>query len=289
MAGFYPDVPAPRMAYDRDGTALLQVYAGGSTQLAQSSLENINSDNNSAIYSAYANNIPPRQFVLIFPQHRDIHGYFSAIYTNWTSSNIQTSPNSTNGIDGNWTTQTSVPNRTSVSVAYRTSITAVNWTNVKAIKIGWYSTSGSADTASFSALHLFGVLSNFTGVDGLRIWHPTLDEPLDDAVAADGAWFDFGDAARNTSAERQFRVKNNSTGLTANSINVTSGTLTDASPSVPPQFTFSDGGAFTTSLNIGNLAPGAISPTITYRRTTPSNAALSLWTVRIMCEPLSWT
>lgn len=289
MAGFYADVPAPRMAYDRDGTVLVQVYAGAATTLAQSSIENINSESDSAIYSTYANDIPPRQFVLIFPQQRNIAAFFSAVRASWTSCQIQTSPDTTNGIDGTWTTQTSVPDRTSVSIVHRTAVTTVNWTNVKGLKIGWFSTSGNAQRADFYALHLFGRATDISSLDMLRPWHPTLDEPLDDLNSADGAYLDWGDVARGTTQDRTFRIKNNSATYSANDIVVTAQALTNTTPSVPAQMTFSTGGAFSTSLNIGALAPGALSSMITIRRTTPTNAVLSLWTVRVVADPGSWS
>ena len=84
-------------------------------------------------------------------------------------------------------------------------------------------------------------------------------------------------------------MKNNSATLTANSIQLSTTVLTNTTPSLVNQFEYSDGGAFAQTLDIGNLAPGAISPLITVRRNTDISATLSVWTARIDIEPTSWS
>ena len=112
---------------------------------------------------------------------------------------------------------------------------------------------------------------------------------LDDNTFEDGTHIDWGDTVRGTSADRTFRVKNNSATLTANSIQLSTTVLTNTTPSLVNQFEYSDGGAFAQTLDIGNLAPGAISPLITVRRNTDISATLSVWTARIDIEPTSWS
>jgi hypothetical protein len=118
----------------------------------------------------------------------------------------------------------------------------------------------------------------------LELWHPTLDEKLPPA------FFDWGDVPRSSSADRSFRVKNLSAVQTARSTRVAMEILTDSpAPSVVAQHTLSfGGGSFVPQVNIGDLAPGAISPAVTLRRVTPSNAVLSLWSFRVFAESTDW-
>ena len=77
--------------------------------------------------------------------------------------------------------------------------------------------------------------------------------------------------------------------MTAGSTRVAMEVLTDASPSVPAQHTLSyAGGSFLAQVNIGDLAPGAISGPVTMRRVTPTDAALGLWTFRVFAESTDW-
>ena len=66
--------------------------------------------------------------------------------------------------------------------------------------------------------------------------------------------------------------------------------LTDGSPSVPGQHTLSfGGGSFLSQVNVGDLAPGAVSGIVTFRRVTPSNAQLGLWSFRVFAESTAWS
>jgi hypothetical protein len=234
------------------------------------------------------NEISPGYTTLIFPELRDIIGYYvrfeGQVGTN--SLGIWTSLNTTNGADGTWTNQGNWVNGSATVASMRTAIQAVNFLGIKAIAFGGQPSGGWWE---HSVLHVYGTIATGQTPDRLRFWHPTLDEALDDNTSADGAWLDFGDATRSTTADKTFRIKNNSSTLTANGINLTTAALTDASPTLPAQFTYSDGGAFSTSLGVGNLAPNTLSAVITIRRTTPSNAALSLWTARVTADPTSWS
>lgn len=284
MAGNYPDVPAPRMALDVDGTIGFHVLkAGGAiTTLTGANMIALNDEGGNTSYGP----VGTSWFGYIFPQFRDLSGVFMAANTVY-SDIAQTSVDTTNGFDGTWVTAlnpaTSRANAlTPLSPDYRANITALSSTNVKAFR--W---TGANNTVY--ALHLYGSISAGQTPDRLRMWHPTLDQPLDDATSADGAHLDWAEVTRSTTADRTFRVKNNSATLTANSIALTSSALTDATPSLPPQITYSDGGAFATTINIGNLTPGVISSLLTVRRTTSSTAALGLWNWRTIAEAGSWT
>ena len=285
MAGFYADALAPRMAFDIDGTVGFILSGNGSgsvTQMTAGELANLNDQSTSTI-TLPANGT--YSWGLIFPELRDVKGIIHAITNGW-SSQVQSSTDTTNGLDGTWITQiASLPTPSPLDqVVVRTNVQSCNINAVKAIRIN----SPTSGNRLAYWLHLYGSITDNTGLDKLRMWHPTLDEPLDDSTSADGSHLDWAEVTRGTTADKTFRIKNNSATLTANSISLTTSVPSDASPAIGPQITYSDGGAFATSINIGNLSPGAISPLITVRRTTSSTAALSLWTWRTITEAGSW-
>lgn len=164
--------------------------------------------------------------------------------------------------------------------SYRASITPYTLTGVKGIRLGF---SSGTFTCSVRGWHIYGTITTGIDLDRLELWHPTLDERVS------GAYFDWGDAQRTTNATKTFRVKNLSPTLTANSIDITFQTLTDSTPTYVSMHTFSDGGAYAGTINIGNLAPGATSGIITIRRDFPANAPLGLWAGRINTTAGSWT
>jgi hypothetical protein len=280
------------MAYDLDGSVGGWMYYGGSiSEWSAGQMTDWNRESGTAVPYNGFNGQSGYAFVL-FPQLRDLVGYafWARSDTGWNVGALQTSTNTTNGYDGSWTTV--LPTFTSNGswsgpAAARTAIRSVTANGIKAVRFESPNTGGNS--ARMEGLHLYGRISNGQTADRLRFWHPTLDEALDDNTAADGAWLDWAETTRGTSADKTFRIKNNSSTLTANGIVLTTSALTDTTPSVPPQMTFSDGGVFSASLNIGNLAPGALSSVITIRRTTPANAILSLWWARIKCDPTSWS
>lgn len=281
MAGFYSDVPAPRMAYDIDGTLLLLTdKVNAPSEITGAAKTSANDESNGSFSSG-------NWAVLLFPELRNIAGFLFRHGTATNSGTVETSADTTNGNDGTWTVRTSAfPMNTVSGTTHRTAIVPVSYNGVKAIRFHANSLGGDQN---YYGIHIYGTKADFTGLDTLRIWHPTLDEPLDDNASTDAAHLDWGDVVRGTSADRGFRIKNNSATLTANSVTILTGVLTNTTPTIESQITYSDGGAFASSLNIGNLAPTAISPVITVRRTTSQTAALNVWTWRTIAEAGSWT
>lgn len=275
MAGNYPDVPSWRMAYDRDGTQMFSQNGAIVTQRTSAEMVILNTDN--AFQSGVSGPASwwPDNTVFIFPELRDVDAAY--VYTAWTSSAMQmwTSVDTTNGVDGTWVSQGTIANGRDNPVAHRTAITSKTILAVRAVKIqgqNWY-----------HRMHLYGEPAPGENPDRLELWHPTLNQRVGPA------YFDWGDVPRGSTADRTFRVKNLSSTLTASSIRVAMESNADTTPSVPGQHTLSaDGTTFLAQVNIGNLAAGAISSTITLRRVTPTNAVLSLWQFRLFAEANSW-
>lgn len=284
MAGNYVDVPSWRMAFDRDGTVGATINPSlVITQMTGTEMSTINDESNSSAVTAY---LGGTKFVFIFPEKRDLDGYFIASTgaSGSTIGPIEVSTNSTNGVDGTWT-QIQANYTQNDGTQWRTQIRSATALAIKAVR---FVVTTGIDVIALRAVHLYGEIAPGENPNRLILWHPTLNQRIGPA------YFDWGDVPRSSSADKTFRVKNNSSTLTANSIRVAQEILTDASggsPSVVGQHTLStDGTTFVAQVNVGNLAPGAIySGTVTLRRNTPSNAQLGLFAHRVFAEANSWT
>lgn len=284
MAGSYADVPGPRMAYDRDGSIGFFIdEANNVSALSQGELNNGNDENTGSTMKSYGVTFGATTQLLgiIFPELRDIAGLYIAM--SHPSGQVQTSVDTTNGLDGTWVNRgtTSSFNKSNVVTEYRLGITAVSWGAVKAVRFA-QNNSGSRTINTF---HLYGSITSGQNPDRLRLWHPTLDQEVG------GAYFDWGNVPQSSSADRSFRVKNNSAALTANGITVAFSALSDTSPSVVGQHLVEKSSApgFGASVVLSSLSPGAISEVLTVRRVSPSNAVLSLWWARVTAVASSWT
>lgn len=290
MAGIYPDVPAPRLAYDTDGSKALIIIPGTNeiTELSKSQRQIINNESVDSIAGG------ARYFVVIFPTITKLYGYFiSAAGDDGVDNlNISFSSNTTNGVDGTWTTPVNVTNYYPVSPFYRNNITNLATpTDAIAVKVYLNSTYFNITYTSYmAALHLYGIPNTAQKLD---FWHPTLDQ------AITGSYFDFGDIAQGTSTIKEFRLKNFSL-ENASQVRVSLEALTDVSPSTLLQHSLSlDGTTWFSYIDLPetlgiaiksvNDAPNNISPKIYFRRNTSSSAALGLYTARIVVNTGVWS
>jgi hypothetical protein len=130
-------------------------------------------------------------------------------------------------------------------------------------------------------LHLYGSRPT-TSVDRLAFWHPTTDQAIGTAD------LDFGDIAQGTSVTKQFRIKNISGTLTANSITLQVSDLLPEYTGTGLQVS-TDNVTYQNSVNIGNLASGIISPTLYVRRTVPGAETTTQRQARLLAHAASWT
>lgn len=284
MAGNYPDVPGTRMVYDRDG---VQVYKIDSTnvvtQFTSSQIANLNDEDDDAPVSINGQNGNGRLFIF-FPELRDLSGFYATMAGGQGTMTVEVSVDTTNGLDGQWLAiwgPGPVPVQT-VRPNYRTGIVSVARNGIRGIRFS--SVSGIGNGVAYSAIHLYGSISTNQNPNRLAIWDPAGD------FAARGAYFDWGNTPRGSSADRTFRVKNMSSSRTANAINLSLDAATDTVPSVPGQYLLSaDGTTFSGQITIGDLGPGGLSPVLTIRRVTPTDATLSVWAARLIAEASSWS
>lgn len=280
MAGFYPDYPSWRMAWDRDGTTMYQMDGNSMTpvEVSHADILKLNNELGDSV------NFENKWVVIIFPELRDLDGLFISHTENSRSFNLHVSADTTNGVDGTWTLVNAeqISYNGTVKPNYRLQILSETVLAIKALKFQVGPNDFYSD-GYVESIHLYGEPAPGENPHRLEIWHPTLDERVPPG------YFDWGDVPRGSTEDRPFRVKNMSPTMTANSIRVYLDVLTDTAPSVPGQHLISQGGSFLAQQNIGSLAPESVSAPLTMRRITASNATLSLWDFRLLAESQNWT
>lgn len=282
----YPHPPGHRMAYDRDGSVVLIITGGTPSQQSSTVAVHLNDEDS---VGGIESGTPVFQIAVLFPQLRDLAAYWvlASQYpiSPWTASALETSPDTTTGVDGTWTSRAAPFLYTDSSVAtpyYRNSIRQLSVAGIKAVRFTFSQTGGY--DANVFGLHLYGDISAGSEGDCLQLWDPAIDQRI--AAAA----LDFGDVPRSNVSQKQFRLKNRSATKTANSVVVGLEALTDATPSLGSQHQFSlDGSTWASTVTVTAIAPGAISPIVYVRRSTDAAAALSVWAARITAVAGSWT
>lgn len=291
MAGNYPDVPGHRFVMDRDGTQIYRISPTNViSQLTPTQVQGVQDESDSTITPNVGG--PTGRVVVYFPEQRSISGIFARGSSAVPSTPLYPMPleyseNTTNGLDGTWTSTSAIGGPGSVGAPgvtipdYRALITPLALSNVRALRI---SSAQLSYDWHLRTLHIYGSIPTAGSPNRLAIWNPALDEPIG------GAYFDWGDSPRSSSADRTFRVKNLSGSLTANNITVSFDALTDGAPAVAGMHLVSDDGTtFAATELIASLAPGAISSVLTLRRVLPSNAPLGLWAPRIHAVADTWS
>lgn len=286
MAGFYMDAPNDRVAWDRDGSVLTYITDGGSV-LAQSA--SVRRALNSESESGTATISSQRRVAVVFPVPMDCSAVFLA--TNFTTPLvIETSKDTTNGLDGTWSSQflTGLNTQRDVKPNYRLA-SALYLLQPNSTSSDLRGIRFSGVTNNFAGLlrafHIYGTPSSAATTDRLALWHPTND------VKVPPTWFDWGNVPRSSSADRLFRIKNLSADLYAQDIDVYIDALTPGTPSVVSMHTLSEdnGVSFFTGLNLASLAPGEISPVLILRRVVPADALVSVWSARIAADVNLWS
>lgn len=293
MAGSFPDVPGPRMSYDKDGSAVVKynTITDEVTTVPTLNVTKLNSEDNLA---ALTINTEPtsEEFYLgiMFPEERSIDGIFVCgvlpvvgAPDQFMDIDVEYSTNTTTFLDGTWTSVvTELPFATKTKTAYRSTIAPLSIPSAIAIRI--IDRANSGNTGQIKNLHLYGSIINDS--DRLAFWHPVDDIPLP------GAFLDYGNAKQSTYVTKEFRLKNLSTVATATDIRISTQALTDTVPTNVSQHKLS----YTDITNdpttqpyadfiiIDSLDPGEITEKIQYKRETLSNAIVSTWSVRLFAD-----
>lgn len=294
MAGSYPDVLTNRMVLDRDGSALYTIAGDARTTLTNDDLKVVNNEASDDLGLT----TDVEAYLLAFPELRDVNGLYlgfaQAVADDWIDVVVEGSSDTTTGLDGIWSV-IYASNRVEDGVStgwwghtaagdYRRYIRAIApVTGLRALKIGITPETPGTTAWRLKSLHVFGDVSAEQNPHRLALWHPTMD------MRMPGGHLDWGDVPFSSSAEKQFRVRNVSPRKRADAVVVSVDTLTDATPSVPPQFLLSYGGsAYAASVTIPSIAPEASSAKVTMRRVTPSTAASGAWAARVVTSTGAW-
>ncbi len=282
MAGLYVDVPGRQFPIDRDGSIVFGHNSSTPTVLTLGQVQELMNENE----SVYALSTNFTYHGVLFPQLRTVTGFY--VHSAGTAFNAQTSTDTTNGLDGVWTTRAS-------------SLTASGSSGTPPYRVSFHGTGGLATTPVlpytgvkairfeipgqrwFLTMNIYGSIPVGTTPDRLTLWHPTLDQELG------AAGLDYGETTRTFTYDKTFRVKNLSATLTANTIVVSTAALYDTSPTVLSQMTLSQGGSFASTQTITSLAPGAISAVCTLRFIVSSTATVAPWRQRVLALAGTWT
>lgn len=135
-------------------------------------------------------------------------------------------------------------------------------------------------------VHLYGEGDTGAQIDRLTLWRHDM------GVEVPPGWFDWGNVPQGSSAQKVFRVHNESATATAAGVTVDAvPALSNTSPAPDASLLFSQDAGVTwlSTAQITLLSPGATSPPILVRRVTPLDAALSNWAPRITAEVGEWT
>ncbi len=279
--------PDRRMAYDADGSTVLVRYptAGDpSTKDLDSyhgagSIAGLNDEDNTGFNP---DNSSPVEVIILFPELRDITAYLIGLDPSAAAilDAVEVSADTTTGTDGTWTPHGSPgPFTVDVFADYRDP-TLWSQSGVRAIRCRISALTASGER--WAAFHVWGAIAAGESPDRLE-W-------IDDGTGNPFATaYDYGDTPRGSSEDVDVRLRNLSATLTANSVDVTAESLYSPGGNDPASwFTFSDGGAFVSSLNIASIGPGA-EVTITVRRVTPASVSPNKHAPRLKATVGSWT
>ena len=287
----WPALPGTRAVYEKDGSIVLQwgnAYA--MKTFTQSEMALINGHGSGVGAGAVGGS--QTTIAIAFPEPRDLKGIFlsTAGENNVGTWQVWTSADTSNCIDGTWTNQgsfTNDPHSGSVQTIYRASINAFPVNGIRGVRLignaGGYTFQGGPTIYAF---HVYADISGATAGHRLQLWHPTLDRPL---TATE---LDWGDTPRGSSADKTFRVKNMSGTLTATGVTVTPYNTSSANASPSPSTLMSlstDGSTFGSSINVGSLSPGSITPVYTVRRIIPDTYGLGPWQPALWADATAWS
>ncbi len=301
MAGAYPDNPSRRLAWDETAPAVFEALdtPGGQgksvgtvptvpyTLMGQSDIDKLNREGFvlSTTTVRRTGNNHGAWIILMFEEAKDIDGGFAwmtvdAERTHW----IAYSTNTTQGLDGTWTTLGITTTHGSPGEfaappgdGYRDLISSVAVSGVRSLMIY----GGADDVIEWWTYHFYGVPDAGETPDRLLFLDP------DDSDNEFTKPLDYGDIERGETFDDTFKVRNNSSSLSANTVQLTGQDLFGGAGG---WLTYSDGGSFQATLSIGNLASSTTyGSTITVRNIVPTGTVLGTYVARTRITAASWT
>lgn len=282
MAGSYPNSPSRRMALDGDGSILVARRTDGSVVTDEATgPEQANTqreDGQTTFWQIAGGSAPSMYCFWIFPELREIDGAHAGGRGSEHFTNFQTSVAASTPWGGTWVTQSATPGWVDNLAldGYRT-VTSLAVSNIRATRF----TTATNSSDQVGAYHIYGEISPGETPDKLLI----IDENT-------GLEFvlpqDYGDIARGSSEDIEIRIRNDSAGLTANTVQYTAEDLTGGSGG---WYTFTLPGlsVFAATQQITSIAPATTTGIITARRITPGTEDLLLHSARLYANTASWS
>lgn len=316
MAGSYPDAPSFRIAYDEDGTVMIEMRSandqpfGGDlagrfnamflppTELVTADKEEFNDEDSVTQRNSGGPGSPDWSYSWIFPEKRDIFGFFGYAAHNGAQrvKELESSTNSNNGITGDWVQLDDVVNTPdgglvdwSVEQSYREFIEQVDSTGARSLRVRMEPGKGApsaADQCHFKAFHIYGTIADSANPDRLLF--------IDDGTGlAYDEVQDWGDIPRGSVHDKKIRILNNSATLAATSNVISFEALYQAGHE---WYTIRDDSLastlMSTSITIdGPIAAGArypVSTSLTLRLTVPDDEDLGPNSARLHLETGTW-
>lgn len=292
-AGSYANVPSRRMAYDADDSVVAGLHSDTTAQsdgvpvpeaYTEHTVGNVQAMNDEEVASVLSGSANTTLiWGILFPELREIDGYF----WNWTTNDLAQdwlyeSADTTNLRDGSWSAVGSQVRNTSTTLeAYRTSITSAALSSRRAIVAHLRHAGGVGDTLISYRFHVYGEISSGETPDRL-LW-------VDNGTGSEfGLPIDYGDVPRGSAREYEVKLRNNSSSLQANSVQVTAEDLYGGSGS---WYTFKEaGGSFSSTLSLASaISSSSDSPVITIRQNIPDSAVAQLHAARAYVSVGSWS
>lgn len=255
-------------------------------ELTESELQNLTNFNTNTAVSVGPNlwSSAGAFIGILFDEPYDLAAHIGHItQTNTDHRSWYYSTDTTNLVDGTWTQVTT--GMTGGQTALKENgPTLLSVLGVKGVRLR----SNGSDAFSSNEFHQFRSFLLWGSPSAeppeshrLAMWDPTTDVPLPNAA------LDLDDIVQGNTATATFRVKNRSATKTAEGVVISANANTDTTD-MATDVTFNDGTGAVASLNIGDLAPGAISAVITLSRPTAADEALGTDHCAVYVTPTSW-
>lgn len=270
----YPVTVRPRRPYDSDGTLVRTVT--GVTPSVPSGAD-IGELNGSSATGGIAVGAAD-WLAVVFPSLITLDALFvaHAAASNLAGVAVQISADTTNGGDGAWvpagTTIAYRGDQVASTATWRANLTTGLSLYCKGLRIG-------PVTTAWRTLHLHG---GGPGEDpeGLIIRSSAY-------AALPGGTVDWGVSPRGSSADRQVVVANTST-LAAQGVVLSVEAAEDSAGFAIQHYLSLDGRNFTATVDLGSIAGGSRSASVTVRRVTPSTATTGARAARLAATATTW-
>lgn len=294
MVDSLPVLPGRRFMYDIDGTYVSRTPTNGGTFTALDATLLNDEDGDYTDFWGYRGYNVWVDVAFAFPEPRDVYGYYIRWGgTNNTNNRIFTSTDTIDGSDGTWTdvqqwtqpvagTYGANGGAQALDPYYRTAIQTTNLIGVKGIRFRFWETNDYYFGRLWN-VHLYGQTSTAESTDRLEFWDPSLSQQ------ASRNLFNFGDVAQGTINTRQFRLKNLSATKTATGVTVSAnnGPGGDAGLAGGMKFS-SDGANYTSTLNVGDIGPGAVTPLLHCQRIVGGAETPAIRFARVLATPTTF-